>query len=78
MEATKITEHTKYLSQVAVTLSTEEKMQLEYAFDQLQSAMQFESLHLWGKINGKYHRAIENQIKSSLCLDSFDCFEIKL
>ena len=54
MEATKVTQHIKYLSQVAVTLSTEEKMQLEYAFDQLQSAMKFDTFHLWGKITGKY------------------------
>ena len=53
MEATQVTQHIKVLSQVAVTLSTEERMQLEYAFDQLQSAMKFESLHLWGKIQGK-------------------------
>ena len=53
MEATKVTQHIKYLSQVAVTLSTEEKMQLEYAFDQLQSAMKFDTFHLWGKITGK-------------------------
>jgi radial spoke head protein 9 len=52
MEATQVTQHIKVLSQVAVTLSTEERMQLEYAFDQLQSAMKFESLHLWGKIQG--------------------------
>ena len=53
MEATKVTEHIKYLNQVAVTLSTEERMQLEYAFEQLQQAMNFETLYLWGKITGK-------------------------
>ena len=54
MEACKVTEHLKYLNQVAVTLSVDERMQLEYAMDQLQSSMNFEKLYLWGKITGKY------------------------
>ena len=53
MEASKVNEHIKYLSQMAVTLSSDERMQLEYAFDQLQAAMKFDQLQLWGKITGK-------------------------
>jgi hypothetical protein len=54
MEFSKVNEHLKYVTQAGVTLSCEERMQLEYALSVLQSSMQFETLYLWGKINGKY------------------------
>ena len=53
MEAEKVCEQLKYITQAGVTLSTEERMQLEYALSTLQSSMQFETLYFWGKINGK-------------------------
>ena len=53
MEASKVNTQLKYLSQVAVTLSSEERMQLEYAFEQLQTVMSFENVYFWGKITGK-------------------------
>ena len=53
MEASKVCEQLKYVSQAGVTLSTEERMQLEYALSTLQSSMQFEHLYFWGKITGK-------------------------
>ena len=43
----------KYISQAGRTLSNEERMQLEYALSTLQQSMQFETLYLWGKIEGK-------------------------
>lgn len=52
MEASKLAEQLKYVSKAGVTLSTEERMQLEYALSTLQSSMNFESLHFWGKIEG--------------------------
>lgn len=57
MEASKLAEQLKYVSKAGVTLSTEERMQLEYALSTLQSSMNFESLHFWGKIEGKCERA---------------------
>lgn len=53
MEASKLAEQLKYISKAGVTLSTEERMQLEYALSTLQSAMNFETLQFWGKIEGK-------------------------
>ncbi len=53
MEASKISEQLKYVSAAGVTLSTEERMQLEYALSTLQNSMQFETLFFWGKITGK-------------------------
>ena len=53
MEAGKIAEQLKYVSKAGVTLSTEERMQLEYALSTLQTSMGFETLYFWGKIEGK-------------------------
>ena len=53
MEANKVSEQLKYIAQSGVTLSVEERMQLECALSTLQSSMNFETLYLWGKINGK-------------------------
>ena len=53
MEASKLVEQLKYVQKSGVTLSTEERMQLEYALSTLQSSMSFESLYFWGKIEGK-------------------------
>jgi len=52
MEAGKIAEQLKYVSKAGVTLSTEERMQLEYALSTLQTSMGFETLYFWGKIEG--------------------------
>ena len=54
MEADKVNEQLKYISTAGVTLNTEERMQLEYALSTLQTSMNFETLFLWGKIEGKY------------------------
>ena len=54
MEASKVSEQLKYIAQSGVTLSVEERMQLECALSTLQSSMSFETLYLWGKINGKW------------------------
>ena len=54
MEASKLVEQLKYVQKSGVTLSTEERMQLEYALSTLQSSMSFESLYFWGKIEGKH------------------------
>lgn len=48
-----MSEQLKYISSTAVTLNTEERMQLEYALSSLQSTMQFEKLFFWGKVTGK-------------------------
>ena len=56
MEASKVSEQLKYVAQSGRTLSTEERMQLEYALSTLQTSMKFETLYLWGKIEGKSHR----------------------
>ena len=53
MEAAKLAEQLKYVSKAGVTLSTEERMQLEYALSTLQTSMGFETLYFWGKIEGK-------------------------
>jgi len=39
MEYSKVNEQLKYLTQAGVTLSCEERMQLEYALSTLQSSM---------------------------------------
>jgi len=52
MEAGKLAEQLKYISKAGVTLSTEERMQLEYALSTLQSSIGFETLYFWGKIEG--------------------------
>lgn len=52
MEAEKVCEQLKYIATAGVTLSTEERMQLDCALSTLQSSMGFETLYLWGKITG--------------------------
>ena len=66
MEATKVNEQLKYVTQAGTTLSVEERMQLEYALSTLQSAMQFENLFFWGKINGKSFQTQTTNLCSSV------------
>ena len=70
MEATKIGEQLKYVSKAGVTLNTEERMQLEYALSTLQSSMNFESLFLWGKVEGK-SRQMRNLSQQYMATCSF-------
>jgi len=59
MEAEKVCEQLKYIATAGVTLSTEERMQLDCALSTLQSSMGFETLYLWGKITGKWYFLIQ-------------------
>ena len=47
-----MSEQLKYVGMSGRTLSTEERMQLEYALSTLQNSMKYETLYLWGKIEG--------------------------
>jgi hypothetical protein len=55
MEASRIQNELKYIEANGVTLSVEEKFQLELAFSTLSSDLPIHAgkLYLWGKIRGK-------------------------
>jgi hypothetical protein len=54
MDADRLSEHMKYLAAASTqTLNIDERMNLDLALGQLGSSVKFESLELWGKINGK-------------------------
>lgn len=54
MDAHTLQEQVKHLSAAgSVTLNIDERLKIELALDTLQSAMNFENIQLWGKINGK-------------------------
>ncbi len=53
MEYSAIRDHLKYVNANGVTLSIEERMNLDLALQKLHLDFGFEELLLWGKINGK-------------------------
>jgi hypothetical protein len=54
MEYSKFASHMKYLAPNGVTLNVEERLQITMAIGTLQCEMNFEELHFWGKIEGKF------------------------
>lgn len=52
MEASNIDSHLKYVNNNGVTLSIEERLNLDLALQKLQLDFNFEELLLWGKVNG--------------------------
>lgn len=55
MEYSKFSSNLKYLAPNGVTLNTEERLQVTMAIGTLQCEMNFEELHFWGKVEGKFH-----------------------
>ena len=53
MEYSNISNHLKYINANGVTLSIEERLNLDLALQKLQLDFNFEELLFWGKINGK-------------------------
>jgi radial spoke head protein 9 len=54
MEIENIESHLKYINQNGVTLSIDERLNLDLALQKLQLDFDFEELLFWGKINGNY------------------------
>lgn len=52
MEIENIESHLKYVNTNGVTLSIEEKLNLDLALQKLQLDFNFEELLFWGKVNG--------------------------
>lgn len=52
MEVENIANHLKYVNANGVTLSIEERMNLDLGLQKLQLDFNFEELLFWGKING--------------------------
>lgn len=55
MEYTAIRDHLKYINANGLTLSIEERLNLDLALQKLQLDFAFEELLLWGKVTGKYY-----------------------
>jgi hypothetical protein len=54
MDAHSLSEQVKHLAAAgSVTLNIDERTKLELALHQLEDAIRFEMVHLWGKITGK-------------------------
>lgn len=53
MEVENISTHLKYINANGVTLSIDERMNLDLSLQKLQLDFNFEELLFWGKINGK-------------------------
>jgi hypothetical protein len=53
MEYTSIRDHLKYINANGLTLSIDERLNLDLALQKLQLDFGFEELLLWGKITGK-------------------------
>lgn len=53
MEYSAIRDHLKFVNANGVTLSIEERMNLDLSLQKLHLDFGFEELLLWGKINGK-------------------------
>lgn len=55
MDGERLSEYMKYLAAAAtVTLNIDERMNLDLALAALSASIKFESVDLWGKINGKF------------------------
>ena len=55
MEYTSIRDHLKYINANGLTLSIDERLNLDLALQKLQLDFGFEELLLWGKVTGKPH-----------------------
>ena len=53
MEYTAIRDHLKYINANGLTLSIDERLNLDLALQKLQLDFGFEELLLWGKVTGK-------------------------
>jgi len=54
MEYTAIRDHLKYINANGLTLSIDERLNLDLALQKLQLDFGFEELLLWGKVTGKH------------------------
>lgn len=59
MEYTAIRDHLKYINANGLTLSLEERMNLDLSLQKLQLDFSFEELLLWGKVTGRYHHPLQ-------------------
>lgn len=54
MDADRLSEYMKYLAAASShTLNIDERMNLDLALGELSNSIKFETVELWGKINGK-------------------------
>ena len=53
MEYTSIRDHLKYINANGLTLSIDERLNLDLSLQKLQVDFGFEELLLWGKVTGK-------------------------
>jgi hypothetical protein len=53
MEVENLENHLKYVNANGVTLSIDERLNLDLALQKLQLDFGFEELNFWGKVNGK-------------------------
>ena len=53
MEFAAVNDHLKHLAPNGVTLNIQDRLSLNIALQQLQTELGFETLFLWGKIEGK-------------------------
>ncbi len=56
MEYTSIRDHLKYINANGLTLSIDERLNLDLSLQKLQVDFGFEELLLWGKVTGKKSR----------------------
>ena len=56
MEYTSIRDHLKYINANGLTLSIDERLNLDLALQKLQLDFGFEELLLWGKVTGKFYQ----------------------
>lgn len=65
MDAQTLSESVKHLAAAgSCTLNIDERLKIELALDELSSAISFEFIQLWGKINGKILTLILNGYRS--------------
>lgn len=69
MEYSAIRDHLKYINSNGLTLSIEERMNLDLALQKLHLDFGFEELLLWGKINGKLHFSNVTDLLMNRCCE---------
>ena len=71
MEVENLESHLKYVNANGITLSIDERLNLELALSKLQLDFGFEQLLFWGKINGKF---TPNSIKKEFMIHHYKTF----